>query len=72
MSLREGLIQAVVILCVFGGIGYIILAKLVSKSPKTAEFIRQFSPGKLYEKIPPTEEMLGKAEQVWDDKRTMM
>lgn len=72
MSLREGFIQAVVVLCIFGGIGYIIFAKLARKSPRFGEFIRKFSPGRVYEKIPPKEEMLGKAEQVWDDKRTMM
>lgn len=72
MSLKEGLIQAVVVLSIFGGFGYIIFSKLTRKNSRTTEFFKKLTRGKLYEKVVPNIDVQDKIEQVWDDRRTMM
>jgi len=72
MPLKEAIIQGGTALGVVAGIGYVIFAKMVKSNPKMAEKLKEFMPGKLYDKIPQQEEMKDKIEQVWDEKRTMM
>lgn len=71
MPFKETIINMVVVLGVFGVMGYVIIMKVRKNNPKAATWLSQFKLGSIYKKVEP-EPIMDKMEQVYDDKRTLM
>jgi len=66
-----GLTDVLVVLGVFTGLGYVILARINERSPNKLEWIKGLFSGGIYKKES-AKENLDKLQQVYDEKRTMM
>ena len=66
------LVDAMLAIGLVGGIFLVIGARVVKSNPKVGEFLAQFDPSKLYEKMPPMPELPEKTEQVYEDRRRLI
>ena len=71
-TLKEALTTTLVLLCVFGSLGYIILSSIVRKNPKAASWMKRLSEGMKDKKEKLIDEPKDYIQQVYDDRRTMM
>ena len=71
MGLKEGLVQTGVLLSVFVGIGYVILAKMRKNNPAAADWLGKLKLGNIYNKVE-EDPITDKIEQVYDERRTLM
>ncbi len=71
MALNQ-LIDALFAMAIVGGLLLVILAKAIKTNPKVGEFLKQFDPSKLYEKIPPMPELPEKTQQLYEDRRRLI
>ncbi len=70
MTFKEAFINSIVVLSIFIGIGYMILARIVSNNSKAAMFMKKFSLTNWFNK--PEEKMEEIKDKIIGDDRTMM
>ena len=70
MSFKEAFINSIVVLSIFIGIGYMILARIVTNNSKVAMLMKKFSLSNLLNK--PEEKIEEIKDQIIGDDRTMM
>ncbi len=63
-----GLWEATVAAGAIGLVFFIIFAKIVKNNPKVGEWVAQFNPGKLYEKVPIIPDAKDKMERVYQER----
>ena len=70
MSLKETFINSAIVLSIFMGIGYMILARVVSSNHKAAQFMKKFSVSNWFNK--PEEKIADIKDKIIGDDRTLM
>ena len=64
--------EALIAFAAVGVVVMVVMAKIIKNNPKIGEWLAQFNPSKLYDKVSIVPETKDKMEQVYEDRRRLV